>query len=158
MEETRETGDVNSFSREKIGHTTRRTHRARSTDAASFSIDLEKTDNRAEKAKGIEEYRSIDRKALTFPSFPHTEAACSTRLRSVTHREITAKPDGADPQPWACVSARVPCRSACSCCCCCRRTRILRVVVSYLGVHASLLVSLLAPPCVAVCDPRPGVS
>jgi hypothetical protein len=104
--------------------------------------------------------RSIDRKALTFPSFPHTEAACSTRLRSVTHREITAKADGADPQPWACVSARVPCRSprSCSCSCCCRRTRILRVVVSYLGVHASLLVSLLAPPCVAVCDPRPRVS
>jgi hypothetical protein len=68
MEETRETVDVNSFSREKIGHTTRRTHRARSTDAASFSIDLEKTDNRTEKAKGIEEYRSKGPDVSFFPS------------------------------------------------------------------------------------------
>jgi hypothetical protein len=104
MEETRETGDVNSFSREKIGHTTRRTHRARSTDAASFSIDLEKTDNRTEKAKGVEEYRSKGPDVSFFPS----HRGCLLNPPSIGHPSITAKPDGADPQPCACVSARVP--------------------------------------------------
>jgi hypothetical protein len=112
-----------------------------------FGMDLEKTDNGTEKAKGMDGSKGPD--VSFFPS----HRGCLLD-RSVTHREgreITAKAQGRRRSPA--LSARVPCPSPCycycSCSCCCRRRTRIRVArvstsLSPCSIHPVLL----------VCDPR----